>query len=70
LPINLHMERDVETRPSGFSNESLSHSAWRELQTLAGIICLAAFLYWLLRARRRDRAVFVALLLRCSATCR
>ncbi len=62
-PINLHMERDVETRPSGFSNESLTHAAWRELQTLAGIICIAAFLYWLARARRNDRAVFVALLL-------
>ena len=57
------MERDVETRPSGFSNESLSDAAWRELQTLAGLICIGAFIYWLVRARRRDRAVFARLLL-------
>jgi tetratricopeptide (TPR) repeat protein len=63
LPINLHMERDVETRPSGVGNESLSHAAWRELQTLAGILCITAFVYALLRARRRHRALFVALVL-------
>jgi tetratricopeptide (TPR) repeat protein len=63
LPINLHMERDVETHPSGFGPESLSHSAWRELQTLAGIICIAAFVYWMVRSWRGDRAVFACLLL-------
>jgi tetratricopeptide (TPR) repeat protein len=63
LPINLHMERDVETRPSGLSNESLSHVAWRELQTLAGLVLAGAFIYWLLRARRRDPTVFICLLL-------
>ena len=63
LPLNLQMDRDVETRPSGFSNESLSGAAWRELQTLAGIICIAAFGYWLVRAWRGDRALFVCLLL-------
>ena len=63
LPVNLHMERDVETRPSGFSNESLSHAAWRELQTLAGLICIGAFSYWLIRARRRNRGAFICLLL-------
>ena len=63
LPLNLYMERDVETRPTGLSDESLRRSAWRELQTLAGIICIAAFVYWLVRARRRNRVVFVCLLL-------
>jgi tetratricopeptide (TPR) repeat protein len=57
------MERDVETRPDGVGNENLTHAAWRELQTLAGLICIAAFIYWLLRARRGDRAIFLALLL-------
>jgi len=62
-PVKLHMERDVETYPSGFGDESLAGSAWRELETLAGIILLAAFIYWLLRERKRDRAVFACLLL-------
>ena len=62
-PVKLHMERDVETHPSGFGDESLAGSAWRELETLAGIILLAAFIYWLLRERKRDRPVFVCLVL-------
>lgn len=63
LPIHLHMERDVETHPSGFGNESMSGAAWRELQTLAGMVLFAAFVYWLMRERKRDRAVFLLLLL-------
>jgi len=62
FPMNLHMDRDVETQPSGFNEASLAHAAWRELQTLAGLILIAAFFYWLLRARKRNRAVFVFLL--------
>ncbi|MBA3273798.1 MAG: tetratricopeptide repeat protein, partial [Chthoniobacterales bacterium] len=62
-PINLHMERDVESHPTGFSNESLTHTAWRELETLAGILLLAGFVYWLLHERKRDRAVFICLVL-------
>jgi len=37
-------------------------AAWRELQTLAGLILIAAFFYWLLRARKCNPAVFVFLL--------
>lgn len=62
-PIHLHMERDVETHPSGFSNESLAQSAWRELETLAGLLVAAAFVYWLMRERTRERAAFVCLVL-------
>src|SRR5438067_202442 len=62
FPLNLHMDRDVETQPSGFNEASLAHAAWRELQTLAGLILMAAFFYWILRARVRNRAVFIALL--------
>src|SRR5438874_600358 len=51
FPMNLHMDRDVESQPSGFSEASLTHSAWRELQTLLGLVLIAAFFYWLLRAR-------------------
>ncbi|MGI9089340.1 MAG: tetratricopeptide repeat protein [Chthoniobacterales bacterium] len=63
FPINLHMERDVETRPTGFTPQSATNSAWRELQTLAGILIFGAFVYWIFRERRRDRAVFLLLIL-------
>nr|MBA2743009.1 hypothetical protein [Chthoniobacterales bacterium] len=62
-PVNLHMERDVETHPNGFGNESLAGSAWRELETLAGLVLLSAFIYWLVRERKCDRAVFGCLVL-------
>src|SRR5438876_4017789 len=62
FPMNLHMDRDVETQPSGFNEASLAHAAWRELQTLAGVILIALFFYWMLRARKRNPAVFKCLL--------
>ena len=62
FPLNLHMDRDVETQPSGFNEASLAHAAWRELQTLAGLVLIAAFFYWMLRARKRNPATFAALL--------
>src|SRR5438270_214724 len=62
FPLNLHMDRDVETQPSGFNEASLAHAARRELQTLVGLILIAAFFYWLWRSRKRDRATFVSLL--------
>src|SRR5207249_471246 len=62
FPWNLHMDRDVETQPSGFNEASLAHAAWRELQTLVGLVLIAAFFYWMLRARKRNQAVFTALL--------
>ena len=62
FPLNLHMDRDVETQPTGFNEASLSHAALRELQTLAGLVLIAAFLYWLLRSRKREPAIFMSLL--------
>src|SRR5438067_8733869 len=62
FPMNLHMDRDVETQPTGFSEASLTHSAWRELQTLVGLVLIAAFFYWLGRSRKRNPAVFASLL--------
>jgi protein O-mannosyl-transferase len=62
FPWNLHMDRDVETQPSGFNNASLAHAAWRELQTLLGLILIAGYFYWLWRARKRSSAVFACLL--------
>ncbi|MBV9618790.1 MAG: hypothetical protein JO201_06220 [Verrucomicrobia bacterium] len=62
FPLNLHMDRNVETQPNGFSEVSLARSAWRELQTLLGLVLIAAFFFWLLRARKRSPAVFACLL--------
>jgi len=62
LPINLHVDRDVETQPNGFNPTSLTRAAWRELQTLLGLLLIAAFFYWLWHARRRNPPVFACLL--------
>jgi tetratricopeptide (TPR) repeat protein len=62
FPWNLHMDRDVETQPTGFTEASLSHAAWRELQTLVGLVLIAAFFYWMWRARKRNPAAFLSLL--------
>jgi tetratricopeptide (TPR) repeat protein len=62
FPLNLHMERDVETHPSGFDQASLSAAAWRELQTLLGIVLIGAVIYWMVRVRKRNPAAFACLL--------
>src|SRR5207244_8533032 len=62
FPLNLHMDREVETQPTGFGEASLSQAAWRELQTLLGVILIAAFFYWMLRSRKRNPAAFLSLL--------
>lgn len=61
-PLRLHMERDVETHPSGFDDASLNAAAGRELQTLVGIILIVAWGYALWRTRKRF-AIFLSLLL-------
>lgn len=53
FPLHLHMERDVATHPFGFDNASLNAASWRELQTLAGLLLIAAWGGALWRARRR-----------------
>lgn len=63
FPLNLHMDRDVETNPRGFDNMNVTAAAWRELQTLLGIILLALLIYWLFRARRRSPGAFGLLVL-------
>jgi tetratricopeptide (TPR) repeat protein len=67
LPINLHMDRDVETHPEGSGAASANLAAWRELQTLLGILLAAAAAYWLIRSRRQDAAVFSCLVLAALA---
>ena len=63
FPLNLHMDRDVETQPSGLNEATVARAAWRELQTLLGIVLIAAFFYWLFRARKRNPAICTCLLL-------
>jgi protein O-mannosyl-transferase len=67
FPANLHMDRDVESKPFGPSDASARGAAWRELQTLAGIVLICAGLYALVRSRKRDPAVFGSLLLAALA---
>ncbi len=62
LPLNLHMDRDVESHPNGFKDASLRGAAWRELQTLLGILLIAAVTYWIARARKRSPPAFTCLL--------
>lgn len=62
FPLHLRMDRDVESQPSGFSEASLTGAAWRELQTLLGIVLIGVFFYWMLRTRRRNPAAFTCLL--------
>jgi Flp pilus assembly protein TadD len=61
-PVNLHMERDVLPFGRGDLAATIPIARNREFQTLLGAILLAAFLWWMRWARRRDPAVFAALL--------
>jgi tetratricopeptide (TPR) repeat protein len=61
------MDRDVESHPFGPSDASVRGAAWRELQTLLGIVLIAAAIYWLIRSRRKDSAIFGCLVLAALA---
>jgi len=63
FPLNLHMDRNIETQPSGFSDASLTATAWRELQTLLGMLLIVAAAYWMIRTRKRNSTVFSCLVL-------
>ena len=52
------MDRDVETHPFGFVNASLEAAAWRELQTLLGLLLIAAAILCALAARGAGRPFF------------
>ena len=60
-PVNLHMDRDVENHPWGYNPLSLTAGAWRELQTLAGLIVFGVLLCWARRAYKSEPAIFVLL---------
>ena len=63
FPLRLHMERDVESRPIASDVVSATDAAWRELQTLLGIVLIAAVLYWAWRAFKSNKAVFACIIL-------
>lgn len=62
-PSNLHVERDVESHPWGAAEASMRASAYLELQTAVGVALTIALMFWLLRARKTQPAVFVLLAL-------
>ena len=64
-PMNLHMDRDVENHPWGYNPTSLTAGAWRELQTLAGLLVLGLLLWWMWRAWKREPAIIPLLI--CAA---
>jgi tetratricopeptide (TPR) repeat protein len=63
LPTNLHLDRDVNPRPLPSPEDSIDVFAWREIQTLLGVLLLAGFVYWIVRARTRNPAAYRFLLL-------
>ena len=67
LPINLHMDRDVETHPEGESAARANTAAWRKLQTLLGILVIGGAVYWVARSRKQDAAIFGCLVLAAIA---
>lgn len=61
LPRNLHMDRDVETRPDlGDTSNKISN---RNLQTVFGILLVAGMIYCLARSRKQEPAIFTCLIL-------
>jgi len=58
LPTNLHMDRTVNPQPLPRVDDSINFFAWREIQTLLGVVLLAGFAYWIVRARTRNPAAF------------
>jgi tetratricopeptide (TPR) repeat protein len=61
-PVNSHMERDVENHPWGYNPASLTAGAWRELETLAGLVVFGVLLWWAYRAFNRAPAIFALLI--------
>jgi len=61
------MDRDVETHPEGPVSTRAEIASRRELQTLLGILIMAAASYWLWRSRKQDPAVCGCLILAAVA---
>lgn len=63
LPLRLHMDREVEARPTDSSEANMNNFAIREMQTALGILLMGGMIYWTARARRHHPAVFKLLVL-------
>jgi hypothetical protein len=63
LPVNLHMDRQIDAPPGQPGDPNMNGPAWRELQTLLGISLIAAAVYWAMRARKHNPPVFILLIL-------
>ncbi len=66
-PIHLRMERDVETRPHGSEQEMATTVAWRELETIVGVLLLGAIVSVAIMWRREQPATICLLLLAAVA---
>ncbi len=63
LPVNLHMDRQVDAQPTESTETNMNTFAAREMQTLLGVIILGGMIYWLWRERRHNSPVFKMLIL-------
>ena len=63
LPVNLHMDRQVDARPTESIETNMNTFAAREMQTLLGVILIGGITYWLWQAHRQNPAVFKMLIL-------
>jgi hypothetical protein len=63
LPINLHMERQLDGRTTESMQASMNSYAAREMQTLLGAVLISAVLWWALRSRTRNPIGFRMLVL-------
>lgn len=62
-PISLHMDREVDARPTDSSEHNMKTFADREMQTLLGAILVAGMIYWGVQAYKRNSPVWKLLLL-------
>jgi hypothetical protein len=62
-PLHLHMDREVEARPTDSTEATMNKFAMREMQTILGALLMGGMIYWTKRARRRNPAVFKLLAL-------
>jgi protein O-mannosyl-transferase len=63
LPLNLHMERELDGRRTDSMQETMNSYASREMQTLLGALLIGAILSWCYRSRTRNPIVFRLLVL-------
>lgn len=60
-PVNLHMERDVSTRPLETPEATLRHARLLEYQTLAGVLLGIGLILWMRHGLRREPLVALCL---------